>query len=76
MVMVYAPVYETFVDQGRVETTQDAQRESQIIRLKKAFVQTVFCGEEEEEEFNRLPWLGRGGRAAAGCACTAAALRC
>jgi hypothetical protein len=32
--------------------------------------------EEEEEEFNRLPWLGQGGRAAAGCACTAAALRC
>jgi hypothetical protein len=32
--------------------------------------------EEEEEEFNRLPWLGQSGRAAAGCACTAAALRC
>jgi hypothetical protein len=32
--------------------------------------------EEEEGEFNRLPWLGQGGRAAAGCACTAAALRC
>jgi hypothetical protein len=32
--------------------------------------------EEEEEEINRLPWLGQGGRAAAGCACTAAALRC
>jgi hypothetical protein len=32
--------------------------------------------EEEEEEFNRLPRLGQGGRAAAGCACTAAALRC
>jgi hypothetical protein len=32
--------------------------------------------EEEEEEFNRLPWLGQCGRAAAGCACTAAALRC
>jgi hypothetical protein len=34
------------------------------------------CEEEEEEEFNRLPWLGQSGRAAAGCACTAAALRC
>jgi hypothetical protein len=32
--------------------------------------------EEEEEEINRLPWLGQSGRAAAGCACTAAALRC
>ena len=32
--------------------------------------------EEEEEEFNRLPWLGQSGRAAAGCACTAAVLRC
>jgi hypothetical protein len=32
--------------------------------------------EEAEEEFNRLPWLGQSGRAAAGCACTAAALRC
>jgi hypothetical protein len=32
--------------------------------------------EEEEGEFNRLPWLGQSGRAAAGCACTAAALRC
>jgi hypothetical protein len=31
---------------------------------------------EEEEEINRLPWLGQSGRAAAGCACTAAALRC
>jgi hypothetical protein len=30
----------------------------------------------KEEEFNRLPWLGQSGRAAAGCACTAAALRC
>jgi hypothetical protein len=37
-----------------------------------------FLGGEEEEggEFNRLPWLGQSGRAAAGCACTAAALRC
>jgi hypothetical protein len=33
-------------------------------------------GKEEEEELNRLPWLGQSGRAAAGCACTAAALRC
>jgi hypothetical protein len=32
--------------------------------------------EEEEEEINRLPWLGQSGRAAAGCACTAAVLRC
>jgi hypothetical protein len=32
--------------------------------------------EEEEEELNRLPWLGQSGRAAAGCACTAAVLRC
>jgi hypothetical protein len=32
--------------------------------------------EEEEEEINRLPWLGQSGRAADGCACTAAALRC
>jgi hypothetical protein len=32
--------------------------------------------EEEEEEINRLPWLGQSGRAAAGCACIAAALRC
>jgi hypothetical protein len=32
--------------------------------------------EEEEEEINRLPWLGQSGQAAAGCACTAAALRC
>jgi hypothetical protein len=30
----------------------------------------------EEEEFIRLPWLGQSGRAADGCACTAAALRC
>jgi hypothetical protein len=30
--------------------------------------------EEEEEEVNRLPWLGQGGRVAAGCACTATAL--
>jgi hypothetical protein len=36
----------------------------------------VYSHEEEEEEFNRLPWLGQSGRAAAGCACTAAALRC
>jgi hypothetical protein len=41
----------------------------------------VLAGQEEEEEEeeegpNRLPWLGQGGRAAAGCACTAAALRC
>jgi hypothetical protein len=44
-----------------------------------------FLGEEafffpaeknEEEEFIRLPWLGQSGRAADGCACTAAALRC
>jgi hypothetical protein len=36
----------------------------------------IFGAEEEEEEFNRLPWLGQGGRAAAGCVCTAAVLRC
>jgi hypothetical protein len=28
------------------------------------------------EIFIRLPWLGQCGRAAAGCACTATALRC
>jgi hypothetical protein len=32
--------------------------------------------QKKEEEINRLPWLGQSGRAAAGCACTAAALRC
>jgi hypothetical protein len=37
---------------------------------------TLVPEEEEEEEFNRLPWLGQSGRAAAGCACTAAVLRC
>jgi hypothetical protein len=31
---------------------------------------------EGEGEFIRLPWLGQGGRAAAGCARFAAALRC
>jgi hypothetical protein len=40
------------------------------------FQRFIFGGEEEEEEFIRLPWLGQVGRAAAGCACTAAALRC
>jgi hypothetical protein len=38
-----------------------------------------FCYEavlKSEDQFNRLPWLGQSGRAAAGCACTAAALRC
>jgi hypothetical protein len=33
-------------------------------------------GEEEGEEFIRLPWRGQRGRAAAGCARIAAALRC
>jgi hypothetical protein len=40
------------------------------------FYYPLLEGGEEEEEFNRLPWLGQSGRAAAGCACTASALRC
>jgi hypothetical protein len=55
--------------------------ESQTVIVTKTCVFFYFFagtneGEEEEEEINRLPWLGQGGRAAAGCACTAAALRC
>ena len=42
----------------------------------KIMAYAVPSEEEEEEEINRLPWLGQSGRAAAGCACTAAALRC
>jgi hypothetical protein len=36
----------------------------------------IFGLKKKKEEVNRLPWLGQSGRAAAGCACTAAALRC
>jgi hypothetical protein len=43
---------------------------------KKLLVPSLEEEEEEEEGINRLPWLGQSGRAAAGCACTAAALRC
>jgi hypothetical protein len=41
-----------------------------------ASVQLIESVSPLKEEFYRLPWLGQSGRAAAGCACTAAALRC
>jgi hypothetical protein len=46
------------------------KKQSGPTKLKEMFV------EKEAEELIRLPWLGQSGRAAAGCACTAAALRC
>jgi hypothetical protein len=45
-------------------------------RIVIASSETHGKGKKKKEEINRLPWLGQSGRAAAGCACTAAALRC
>ena len=66
-----------YLTRARVDRVWFSGKHPPIIPV--AFCRRFYAGlseEEEEEEFNRLPWLGQSGRAAAGCACTAAALRC
>jgi hypothetical protein len=46
------------------------------VKKKAILRRRVSIEQKKEEEFNRLPWLGQGGRTAAGCAWIAAALRC
>jgi hypothetical protein len=76
-------VFQSTPQAGRYQGPGGGERDKRAnYELGKSFKQLIqtgsifFLAKEEEEEFNRLPWLGQSGRAAAGCACTAAALRC